>query len=569
MDAPCTGWCGQKAPSAKQNRCSACSVLEKPFFSLDPSQSPTSEQRKAVSRKIDSVRGLSSEQMMLRLADSFNESSLPPGFKAYRGSPGILYRHIAGQWDHAKFQYSLRGRMPHGIYQLPDSDGRSFLCVGDDGSISIDDIDLTGPRPMADICDWLSNPNRLRSVRSWKKLLIAMSNCCISMPLNIKQEEWPQHLMTRGWDGIDAPDPSITMQFPGTKLHPFLNTIAMISGREPCTQVSPGYIARTSPNLISEFGGDAAAEWSEIIRRGDKEEFHRIHSITVHPRLVVDENSRLRMVVLRSGVPTTVPIPTNAKIWRCLIHSQLFPEGSEGVNIAKHLFWVWESEEAEWTPSLPQMKSSRMLREAIDSLGKNSSIEPIYSISEFSDEPGICVVGTSGIAYHVRGITDGRKFLVVAFPSKSHLSDPECTGIYLCIDSQMVGGLHLPAGDICSSYILALRHDTTSRNHIFTLNHLLDVCEFVNENSCADNLDDWWKEVTLYFENYDPNADDEEWEPEIPEGAPGPEIMLEEMEAEAVETIPSDALQDPFLPALWEIRLEEPLDQSQGGVEES
>ena len=178
MDAPCTGWCGQKAPSGKQERCSACSVLEKPFFALHPSQRPTSEQRKAVSRKIDSVRGLSSEQMMLRLADSFNESSLPHGFKAYRGSPGTHYRHIAGQWDHAKFQFSLSQRMPQGIYQLPDSGGRrSILCVGDDGSISIDDIDLTGPLPMADICDWLSNPNRLGSVRSWKNLLIAMSNC--------------------------------------------------------------------------------------------------------------------------------------------------------------------------------------------------------------------------------------------------------------------------------------------------------------------------------------------------------------------------------------------------------
>ena len=569
MDAPCTGWCGLKAPSAKQERCSACTVLEKPFFALDPSQRPTSEQRKAISRKIDSVRGLSSEQMMLRLADSFNENSLPHGFKAYRGSPGTLFRHISAQWDHAKFQFSLIGRMPQGIYQLPDSGGQSILCVGADGSVSIDDIVLTGPLPMADICDWLSNTNRLGSVRSWKKLLISMSNCCITMPLNIKQEEWPQHLISRGWDGIDAPDPSISMEFPGAKLHPFLNTIAMISGREPCTQASPGYIARTSPNLISEFGGDAASEWSEIIRRQDLEEFGRIHSITVHPRLVVDENSRLRMIVLRSGAPTTIPVPTNAKVWRCLINSQLHPEGSEGANMVKHLFWVWESEESEWTPSLPQMKSSRMLREAIESLGKNCSIEPIYSNNEFPDEPGICVVGTSGIAYHVRGITDRKKFLVVAFPSKSHLSDPECTGIYLCIDYQMMGGLQLPAGDICSSYILALRHDTTSRNHIFTLDHLLDICEFVNENSNIDNLDDWWQEVTLHFEHSDPNIPiDEEWDPEIPEGAPGPEIMLEEMEAEAVETSPSDGLQDPFLPALWEFRLEELPDQSQGGVEE-
>ncbi len=52
-----------------------------------------------------------------------------------------------------------------------------------------------------------------------------------------------------------------------------------------------------------------SSEWSELIRREDREEFRRLHNITIHPRLVVDGDHRLRMIVLRSGSPTTVAVP--------------------------------------------------------------------------------------------------------------------------------------------------------------------------------------------------------------------------------------------------------------------
>ena len=537
MAVSCSGWCGLSAPES-QERCSGCMVLEKSFFAIEPSHRPNSEQRRETSQRIDPNRGLSFDQMFLGITDSFNEKSLPDSFKASRGSPGNLSRHISGQWEGAKYNMSLSGRMAADTYALPDSGGTCHLQVKDDGSIAIDGVKLVGPLPMADLCDWLSNPKRLGTIRSWKNFLIALSNCCVRFPLNSPQADWPSHLFKRGWDGIDAPDPAVCMEFPGSNLHPFLRTIAMLSGREPSLHNSPGHIARTSPGVITRFGGEAASKWSELIRRGNPDEFRRLHNITIHPRLVVDENHRLRMIVLRSGSPTTVPVTVNPRVWRCLVHSMMFPEGSEETNLAKHLFWVWDSEDSEWRPTLPQIKSSRMLRETIDSLGPKCSTEAVTSAS--SDYPGICVIGSSGLAYHVQGRpSDGAKFLVTAYPSRSHISKPGVIGIPLCIDSQKVRGLLLPAGDICTSYILSLRHDTTSRNSIFTLEHLLTVCEFTNESfDFKGDLDEWWENVSENLEMFEEGhffgheEADEDWEPDIPDGAPTPEMFHEEPEPE-------------------------------------
>ena len=537
MTVPCKGWCGLSAPSSSEDRCSGCMVLEKSFLALDPSQRPTTKERRMASEKIDPTRGLSSEQMFLSVADSFNENSLPDSFKSSRGSTGSLSRHIAEQWENAKMHLSFNGRIIQGVYPLPNSGGTCHLQVKEDGEIAIDGVRLDGPLPIADLCDWLSNPHRIGSIRSWKNFLISLSNCCVRLPLNSQQADWPKHLFQRGWDAIDAPDPSVTMEFPGSNLHPFLKTIAMISGREPSLHCSLGSIARKSPEVITRFGGAASSEWSELIRREDREEFRRLHNITIHPRLVVDGDHRLRMIVLRSGSPTTVAVPVNPRVWRCLVHSLMFPEGSEEGNLAQHLFWVWESEEADWQPTLPQIKSSRMLRETIDSLGPKSSIEAVTT--SLSDDPGICVIGSSGLAYHIQGRpSDGAKFIVTAYPSKSHISKAGSIGIPLCIDSQKVGGLQLPAGDICTSYVLSLRHDTTSRHSIFTVEHLLHICEFTNESfNFNGDLDQWWEHVQENLEMFEDGGffgheeeHDEDWEPDVPDGAPTPDMFPEEPE---------------------------------------
>ena len=140
------------------------------------------------------------------------------------------------------------------------------------------------------------------------------------------------------------------------------------------------------------------------------------------------------------------------------------------------------------------------------------------------------------------------KFYVTAYPSKAHISKPGCQGITICIDSQKVGGLDLPAGDVCASYVLALRHDTTSRHSIFTVEQLLHVCEFTNENFVfKGDLDAWWDCVSSNFEMFEegdmfeePEPDPEFWQEETP--APD---LVEEPAPDEFEEIPPDLFEEP------------------------
>ena len=125
-------------------------------------------------------------------------------------------------------------------------------------------------------------------------------------------------------------------------------------------------------------------------------------------------------------------------------------------------------------------------------------------MTKSGEHSGIWVTGTSGLAYHIEGFPNGVKFYVTAYPSKAHISKPGCQGIMICIDSQKVCGIDLPAGDICASYVLALRHDTTSRDSIFTVEQLLRVCEFTNESfEFSGDLDAWWECVLSNFEMFE------------------------------------------------------------------
>ena len=531
MASLCKGWCGHEAPSESDAMCSGCTTLQKTFFGLEECQIPTEEQRIDASRVIDDSRGLSSEQMFLSVGDRFQEKSFPSAFRRTRRDASF-FSEISQIWGDANKTISSSGKINPGIYPIPHFGETSDLMVSQNGTLYIDEMPLNGPLPLSDLSAWLSNPERVRSIRSWKVFLIAMSNCTIRANSFVSPDSWGGFLFQNSWDGIDVPDPRITTRMPGSKVHPFLMTIAMIEGLiHTGTDVgvheifqnnenpSHAHTVRNSPDAITRFGGEAASEWSEILERNCGDEYRRMHLSSVHPRLFVDEYSRLNMVVLISGAPTTVPVPTNAKIWKNLVHSTMFPEGSEGVNLVKHLFWVWESVDSEWLPSQPEINSSRLLRETIDSM--NEGCSPIPSLRH--QKPGICVVGESGIAYRVEafalpGIT--MKFYVTAYPSKDHVPRPNFSGINICIDPHE-SGFHLPTGDICTSYILALRHDTSSRYRIHTLDLLLDACEWTNENTYWGNdLDEWWEYVDEAFtrmaeEDYHEHDEIEETLPEV------------------------------------------------------
>ena len=486
-------WCGGEAPVG-WDRCAACKALEAPFFNTDSSQRPTAEQRADASSLVDASRGLSVDQMMVRLAAAFPDYRLPTGFRSARGATGMRAEHVAASWRIARDVMRLRGQMPQGVFLLPDG----FLHVDPNGEISIDGISTPGPLPMRDICEWLSSPERVGAIRSWPFFLLALSCCCRKLR-RLDDEMWAWWIKNQGWLAIDVPEPSLTMEFRGPGLHPFLQLIGLRSDREPDGENSLGSIARASQGDIEEVGGDLSSAWLRILEDRDEEEYARMFSTGIAPRLVVDENERLRLIVLHSGTPTTVPVIIDAKVWRTLVFSLLCPEGHVGANLAKHIFWVWESQGADWRPTLPQTRSARFLRETIDSLGRHSSIYPVVIRREIY---GIRVTGVSGIVYVIYPSDDNPdKFVVYALPSTDSLHAASRYGIQICIDPmQEAVEQRLPSGDIAASYVLALRHDMSSKHQIITLGAFLDVCKLTTETyGFNGDKEAWWVAVV---ENY-------------------------------------------------------------------
>jgi len=501
--------------------CSGCKVLQNPFFFVDQSQVPDVSQRETASSLLDKARGLSVQQTMLRLTSFFSENSLPYGFRSSRGSTGFVAQYVAGEWSSALDYFRRHGHMPSGTFPLPGG----LLSVDHAGNMSIEGISIKGQLPMLDICEWLSNPERVGAIRSWPNFLLAMSCCCVKLA-RLDDDSWAPWLRSNGWQAIDVPNPSIEMRLRGTNLHPFLRLTGLLSVRNPNSEKSLGSIARDAIRQNQCLGGEASKAWTEIIKKGAVSEFGRLFSVRIHPRLVVEEG-RLRLIVLRSGTPSTIPVVLDARVWRTLVHSLLFPEGHEGANLAKHIFWIWESQEAEWRPSLPQERSARFLREIIGALGDNSSE---YPVTHLESRPGIRVTGESGMVYIITSSEIPSKFFVYAIPNVIHIGS-SISSIHLCIDpNQVSASKNLSSGDICASYVLALRNDISSRNQIFTLDVLLSACEHVNENyDLSDDLDTWWATVEGHYEmwgqeEFDEQDFDPEFEPErVPEPEPEPE----------------------------------------------
>ena len=148
---------------------------------------------------------------------------------------------------------------------------------------------------------------------------------------------------------------------------------------------------------------------------------------------------------------------------------------------------------------MQQERSSRFLRETIDSLGIYSTTLPVKHMPD--ESTGILVVGESGIVYVINPSEHSGKFMVFALPNSTHIGKPH-VHIQLCIDpNQISANKNLCAGDICASYVLALRNDISSRNQIFTLNILLSACEHVNEKyDLGGDLDRWWSAVEGHYE---------------------------------------------------------------------
>lgn len=233
-------------------------------------------------------------------------------------------------------------------------------------------------------------------------------------------------------------------------------------------------------------------------------------------------DNRLHLIALKDGRPGLVHVTVDPGVWRALVSWSLEPEGSPGARLMRDLFYTWNGDDEGLVPTRTQMKSAKLLRNSIEKLGERSSTAPIY----YSDmSTGIHVVGASGMHYLIIGTDDPSKFTVESFPQERHLADVGKHGLKVCIDPR----IKLPAGDVAAAYLLALSNDVASRDHISTIDTLLDI--FDGAPTTPSLVDAWWKEVVETYEcivEQEPDEDYEEEEEELFE-------MFEEEERIPVE----------------------------------
>ena len=479
-------------------------------------------------------RGLSRDQRLAGLVGGSHISTeLPQPFKTRRGPTPIWSDESCEMWADLLRAINAQGKPYSCLMPLP---GESFILIEEDGTQSIDGIELNRQLPLRDIAVWLSNSNRRATVSDWKSFLIALSSVTRELP-PMQEEQWGPWMGRAGWAGFDAPNLLMSECIRGSSTHPYFEWIGKQCDESPDERTSIGYIARMNQNLMCEVEGRPSEAWLEILE--DDEKIAEMFNSMVAPRLVVMDYE-LHFLVLRNGRPCTIPITIDPKVWRVLVSWALEPPDSRGAEKLRYLFWCWSSEYEDWRPSTRQLRSTKMLRSTIESLGKHSSFEPVRYTRNSS---GIPVQGKSGLCYLVIPSWTHNKFIVEATPNWESLAKARLHGIQICID---VSNQHdVPAGDFAVSYLLHLRDDLGSRKMIHTLGSLLHAAESTT-HYCSEGIlvsrdgrgrrgkDDsslfaWWERVGENF------ADLAEMEPDDWE-----EVDFEEMEEEVFEEIVED-----------------------------
>ena len=464
-------------------------------------------------------RGLSQEQRLAGLVGGAHISTeLPQPFKTRRGPTPIWSDESCEMWTGLLRAMNAQGKPYSCLLPLP---GESFIMIEEDGTQSIDGIELNRQLPLRDIAVWLSNSNRRATVSDWKSFLIALSSVTRELP-PMQEEQWGPWMGRAGWAGFDAPNLLMSESICGGSTHPYFEWIGKQCDESPDERTSIGYIARMNQDLMREVEGRPSEAWLEILEGGD-EKIAEIFMLMVAPRLVVMDHE-LHFLALRNGRPCTIPITIDPKVWRVLVSWALEPPGSRGAEKLRYLFWCWSGEFEDWRPSTRQLRSTKMLRGTIEGLGEHSSFEPVHYTKNSS---GIPVQGKSGLSYLVIPSWAHNKFVVEAVPNWESLAMARAIGIQICIDVK--GPPDIPAGDFAVSYLLHLRDDLGSRKMIHTLGSLLHAAESTPHSEDDSSVFVWWERVG---ENFAVLAEMEpdDWE----------EVDFEEMEEEVFEEIVED-----------------------------
>ncbi len=474
--------------SGQTSKCSGCSALIRPFFGMLDSQLPTDEGRARMNSALAPHRGLSHEQRIAGLVETMSTSTdLPGPFKTRPGPAPIWSVESCEMWAVLLRSMNAHGKPYSCLMPLP---GESFLMIEEDGTQTIDGVELPRQLPLHDIAVWLSNPTRRATVSEWDSFLIALS--CVTRELApMEEEEWGPWMGREGWAGFDSPSLLMTHPMRGCSTHPYFEWTGRQCDESPDEVTSIGFIARENRNVMREIGGLPSEAWLEVME--DDERIGELYNSMVAPRLVVVDY-KLHLLVLRDGWPHSIPVTIDPKIWRILVSWALEPPGSPGAEMLSYVFWCWNSVNEDWRPSTRQLLSTEMLRSAIESFGEDSSLEPVRYTRNSS---GIPVRGRSGLGYLVIPSWSRNKFAVEVVPNWEALGTARAHGIQICID--VSGPNEVPAGDIAASYLLHLRDDLGSHKVIHTIGAILHAVESTPQSKDDDSVFEWWERVGENF----------------------------------------------------------------------
>ena len=353
--------------SGQTRKCSGCSALTRPFFGILDSQLPTEEGRERMNSELSPHRGLSQEQRIAGLVETTGISTELPGpFKTRPGPAPSWGGASCVSWADLLRAMNAQGKPYSCLMPLP---GGSFLMIEEDGTHTIDGVELPRQLPLHDIAVWLSNPNRRAAVSEWDSFLIAVS--CVTRWLTpMEEEQWGPWMGREGWAGFDSPNLQMSQAIRGSSTHPYFEWTGLQCEESPDEVTSIGFIARENRDVMREIGGRPSEAWLEVME--DDERIGELFNTMVAPRLVVVDY-KLHLLVLCDGRPHSIPVTIDPKVWRALVSWALEPPGSPGAERLSYVFWCWSSYNANWWPSARQLLSTKMLRSTIESFGEDSS----------------------------------------------------------------------------------------------------------------------------------------------------------------------------------------------------
>ena len=471
---------------------------------MTSSQFPSKEEMAKSNLILAPSRGLSRYQKFTDLTKFVTEDDLPYGFRSKRGPKPHWGPSDVHVWEDLKNTIGDFGEASPGSYRLPDG---SILTIGESRDY-IDGDPLPSKLPLFDIATWLANEERAWNIRDWKLFLRALS--CASTSV-WAVSDWATFFGVHSWPGIDSPvqRANITESLPS----PFMELVSMYCFHNEMEERSIGNIARGNPRAMEDIGGYASREWIEIVNKGDTE-MKRLFGERVSPRLIIHDR-RLHMVVLEGGRPSLVRVPIEPKFWKCLVSFMLEPPGHPGSDLMRDVFWTWHKGCEAWELSRPELRAAGLLRDLVEELGEDSSLEPV----KFLQGHGLFVRGRSGVCYVIFAMTQSSKFGIWAIPDVEDKGAAVENGIFVCIDPYE--SVSVPPGDIAIQYLMALRDDVSSGGVIETLQLIFHCIEVVDLNKNEVGVDTWWREVCDLYEyggEYPEDywdVEDNEQEPEI------------------------------------------------------